>query len=60
MELMDYGAKAEEELIFGGDAKEHGFGYMSDERWTMLQDELLDLGIIKRKKMFQKYLRMII
>ncbi|MEK4749354.1 ABC transporter substrate-binding protein [Niallia sp. FSL W8-0177] len=50
MELMDYGAKAEEELIFGGDAKERGFGYMSDERWTMLQDELLDLGIIKKKE----------
>jgi NitT/TauT family transport system substrate-binding protein len=50
MKLMDYGAKAEEELIFGGDAKEHGFGYMSDERWTMLQDELLDLGIIKKKE----------
>ena len=37
----------EVELIFGGDAEEHGFGYMSNERWKALQDELLDLGIIK-------------
>ncbi|WP_312093622.1 ABC transporter substrate-binding protein [Niallia sp.] len=50
LELMDYGAKEEEELIFGGDAKEHGFGYMSDERWTKLQEELLDLEIIKNKE----------
>ncbi|HWJ77117.1 MAG TPA: ABC transporter substrate-binding protein [Niallia sp.] len=47
MELLDYGAKVEEELIFGGDAKEHGFGYMSSDRWKALQAELLDLGIIK-------------
>ena len=50
MELMDYGAKAEEELIFGGDAEEQGFGYMSDERWTKLQDELLNLGIIEKEE----------
>lgn len=50
IELMDYGAKTEEELIFGGDAIENGFGYMSDERWTMLQKELLALGIIEKEE----------
>lgn len=49
LEKMEYGAKAEEELIFGGDAEEHGFGYMSEERWSMLQEELLELGIIKNE-----------
>ncbi|HZH61903.1 MAG TPA: ABC transporter substrate-binding protein [Metabacillus sp.] len=50
LEKMEYGAKTEEELIFGGEAEEHGFGYMSQERWSMLQEELLKLGIIKNKE----------
>ncbi|MGM0875417.1 MAG: ABC transporter substrate-binding protein [Bacillota bacterium] len=50
LEKMEYGAKAEEELIFGGDAEEHGFGYMTEERWANLQAALLDLGIIKNKE----------
>ncbi|UOQ83367.1 ABC transporter substrate-binding protein [Gracilibacillus salinarum] len=44
--LMDFGAKEQEELIFGGDAEEHGFGYMTEERWAALQEQMLDLGII--------------
>lgn len=50
MEAMEYGAKAQEELIFGGDVAERGFGYMSAERWDKLQMQLLDLGIIKNKE----------
>ncbi|MGM0877707.1 MAG: ABC transporter substrate-binding protein [Bacillota bacterium] len=50
LEKMEYGAQIEEELIFGGDAKENGFGYMSEDRWSMLQDELLNLDIIKNKE----------
>ncbi|MDQ0859961.1 ABC transporter substrate-binding protein [Bacillus sp. V2I10] len=50
LEKMEYAAKTEEELIFGGDAEEYGFGYMSEERWSMLQDELLKLEIIKNKE----------
>ncbi|WP_445491781.1 ABC transporter substrate-binding protein [Niallia sp. 03133] len=50
LDVMEYGAKTEKDLIFGGDAKEHGFGYMSKERWTKLQEELIDLGIIKKKE----------
>ncbi|UOQ49909.1 ABC transporter substrate-binding protein [Gracilibacillus caseinilyticus] len=44
--LMDFGAKEQEELIFGGDAEEHGFGYMTEERWASLQEQMLDLGIV--------------
>lgn len=50
LEKMEYAAKTEEALIFGGDAEEYGFGYMSEERWSMLQDELLKLEIIKNKE----------
>lgn len=49
LDALAYGAKMEEELIFGGDAEEHGFGYMSEERWVNLQSTLLDLDIIKNK-----------
>ncbi|MFD2654860.1 ABC transporter substrate-binding protein [Gracilibacillus thailandensis] len=44
--LMEFGAEEQEELIFGGDAEEYGFGYMTEERWSTLQDQMLDLGII--------------
>ncbi|ALC81777.1 MULTISPECIES: ABC transporter substrate-binding protein [Bacillus] len=50
VEAMKYGAKAQKELIFGGDAQENGFGYMSEERWTKLRDQLLDLKIIKNEE----------
>jgi NitT/TauT family transport system substrate-binding protein len=50
LEKIEYGAKTEEGLIFGGDAEEHGFGYMSEERWSMLRDKLLKLEIIKNKE----------
>lgn len=49
IETMEYSAKIQEELIFEGDAAGHGFGYMTEERWSNLQKELLDLGIIKKK-----------
>ncbi|GAE28217.1 hypothetical protein JCM9140_4427 [Halalkalibacter wakoensis JCM 9140] len=31
---------------FEGDAAEHGFGYMSEERWTTLHEQLAELEII--------------
>jgi hypothetical protein len=31
------------------DALTKGFGYMSKERWSALQDQMLDLAIIKNK-----------
>ncbi|OCT16920.1 hypothetical protein A8709_16735 [Paenibacillus pectinilyticus] len=35
------------DFIFGGDAKEHGVGYMSDERWTTLVSQMKEAGMIK-------------
>ncbi|MFC7322597.1 ABC transporter substrate-binding protein [Halobacillus campisalis] len=49
-ELMTYGAEAQEELIFGGEAEEHGFGYMSEERWSTLQEQMLELEIITNEE----------
>jgi len=50
IEKMAYSAETEMDLIFGGDAAEHGFGYMAEDRWVALQDALLDLEIIKEKE----------
>jgi NitT/TauT family transport system substrate-binding protein len=53
-EAMKYGAEAQKDLIFGGDAETNGFGYMSEERWKTLQDQLLDLDIIKKDEDISK------
>lgn len=45
-ELMEFGAETQEEFIFGGDAEEHGFGYMTEERWADLQEKMIDLELI--------------
>lgn len=52
---MKYGAKTEQPFVFGGDAKTHGFGYMSADRWSKLQKQLIDLGLIKDKEDPSKY-----
>lgn len=43
---MEYGADSQEELVFGSDAEEYGFGYMSEKRWSDLQEQILDLELI--------------
>lgn len=48
LEAMAYGAKAEEPLIFGGDAETNGVGFMSKDIWEGLQKQLVDLGILKK------------
>jgi len=50
MEALEYGAEQQLNLIFGHDAKDHGFGYMSQERWNTLQNQLYELGLIKKKE----------
>lgn len=41
------------DLIFGGDAKEHGVGYMSEERWTTLVQQMKESGQIDKDIEFQ-------
>ncbi|WP_078395058.1 ABC transporter substrate-binding protein [Shouchella patagoniensis] len=44
MEELEFEAEAQYEFVFGGDAEEHGVGYMSHERWQELIDQLVDIG----------------
>ncbi|RTE06450.1 ABC transporter substrate-binding protein [Paenibacillus whitsoniae] len=36
------------DFIFGGDAKTHGVGYMSEERWQTLVSQMKEAGMIKQ------------
>lgn len=46
LEMFQYSAEASKEYIYGGDAAVHGFGYMSEERWSTLKDQLVSIGLI--------------
>jgi NitT/TauT family transport system substrate-binding protein len=50
LEAMKYGAQAQTDLVFGGDAATGGVGIMSGERWSTLMKQLVDLGILKQKE----------
>mgnify|MGYP001167494947 CR=1 FL=1 len=45
---MDVNAVAQEPLVFGGDARSHGVGYMSPERWRATVAGLLYIGAMKK------------
>ncbi|ACT04736.1 MULTISPECIES: ABC transporter substrate-binding protein [unclassified Paenibacillus] len=47
LEAMAYGAKAQEPLVYGGDAETNGVGYMSKDIWSGLQAQLVDMGLLK-------------
>ncbi|CAM3215915.1 ABC transporter substrate-binding protein [Paenibacillus lupini] len=47
LEAMAFGAKAQEPLVYGGDAEANGVGYMSKDIWSGLQDQLIDMGLLK-------------
>jgi len=49
VEQMSYAKEEMDELVFGGDAEEHGVGYMSEERWQQLIDQLYELKLIDKK-----------
>lgn len=48
LEAMAFGTKAQEPLIYGGDAETNGVGYMSKDIWEGLQKQLIDAGILKK------------
>ncbi len=50
IENLDNEAATQKDLVLTGDAKTHGMGYMTTERWSTLQDQLLELGILKKKQ----------
>jgi NitT/TauT family transport system substrate-binding protein len=47
LKSLNANAKAQQEAVYGFDAESEGVGYMTDERWTTLQDQLLDLGVME-------------
>jgi len=47
LESLQFETETQAEFIYEGDAAEHGVGYMSEERWTTLKDQLLDLGLLE-------------
>ncbi|BBI34130.1 ABC transporter substrate-binding protein [Cohnella abietis] len=48
LDELDYSGNALKDFIFGGDAATNGFGYMSNERWTKLYDQLRQLNVLKK------------
>ncbi|MBM7570054.1 ABC transporter substrate-binding protein [Aquibacillus albus] len=47
MESLNYANETFEEFIYGGDAAEHGVGYMTEERWSTLINQLDEAGVME-------------
>lgn len=47
LESLKFEAEAQSEFVYGGDAAENGVGYMTEERWATLIDQLNKLGILE-------------
>ncbi|MBB3111628.1 NitT/TauT family transport system substrate-binding protein [Paenibacillus phyllosphaerae] len=54
LEAMAYGTKAQEQLVYGGDAETHGVGYMSEEIWSGLQQQMIDIGMLEEAEPLEK------
>ncbi|WP_211747488.1 ABC transporter substrate-binding protein [Paenibacillus sp. Marseille-Q4541] len=50
LEGMKYGAEQEMQLIFTEETDVNGMGSMTEERWTKLQNDMYDLGLLKNKE----------
>lgn len=50
LDMMKFSAEKEMDFAFGGDAATDGTGTMSEARWTELQQQLLDVGVLKKKE----------
>jgi NitT/TauT family transport system substrate-binding protein len=47
LDSLKFEAEAQAEFVYGGDAAENGIGYMTEERWATLIDQLNKLGILE-------------
>ncbi|MCM3790634.1 ABC transporter substrate-binding protein [Domibacillus indicus] len=47
LEALNFETKTQHEYIYGKDAAEHGIGYMTEERWDTLKQQLLEIGLLK-------------
>lgn len=50
LEGMKYGAEQEMPLIFTPETDANGMGTMTEERWSKLQNDMYDLGLLKNKE----------
>lgn len=46
VESMNQTAEAQLDAIYGGDAAEQGIGFMTEERWSTLEQQLRELGVL--------------
>ncbi len=44
-----FGEEAQREYVYGYDAEEHGVGYMTEERWTELMQQLIEIGLLDQE-----------
>ncbi|WP_338448555.1 ABC transporter substrate-binding protein [Niallia oryzisoli] len=49
LESLKFEAESQADFVYGMDAAEHGVGYMTEERWSTLIQQLYDLGLVKEK-----------
>ncbi|MBB6732016.1 ABC transporter substrate-binding protein [Cohnella zeiphila] len=54
LDMMKFSAEKEMEFAFGGDAATNGTGTMSEARWTELQKQMLDAGVLKKADPIQE------
>lgn len=47
---MEFAVTTQEEFIYGYDAAEHGVGYMTEERWKTLMDQLIEIGVLTKEQ----------
>lgn len=46
IDMLNYAAENSQPLIWNEETEKNGFGYMSEERWTTLKDQLVEAGLI--------------
>ncbi|GAE37041.1 ABC transporter substrate-binding protein [Halalkalibacter akibai] len=49
VEDLEFETDAQKPFVYGGDAEEHGFGYMTEERWKLLIEQLVELGLLEEE-----------
>ncbi|MED4403430.1 ABC transporter substrate-binding protein [Metabacillus fastidiosus] len=54
LEELNDEAKLQKEFVYGGEAAENGVGYMSLERWQTLNEQLHEIGELKKNEDVQK------
>ena len=47
MESLKFESESQEEFIYGNDAAQNGIGFMKEERWSTLIEQLHELGLLK-------------